>query len=356
MSEDSDCLLLTVVSLADTGPLRPRVILCPCIRQLRHHFQLDHRLAAVADRRTYAVVSGITAADDDDVLVLGTDIVTIGEVGTDQALGSCFQEIYSVVDAVGIPTFCIDISGIGGTARQNDCIKLLLQLLCGNILSHIHTGAELHALCFHHIHTALHHGLFQLHIRNAVHQQSAHTVFPLKHGDAMTTLIELQCRCQTGGTGTNNCDTFSGTGLWRICLDVSGFESVFNDRILIFLDSDRIAVQSAGARLFTKRRTYTGGKFRKAVGQEQTICCLIPKALVHHVIPLRTQVIQRASGNHAKDRLACLTERNTAVHAACALLLPFFQRQRRVEFTVRLDSFQRFLPCIFDSLIFEKSS
>ena len=42
--------------------------------------------------------------------------------------------------------------------------------------------------------------------------------------------------------------------------------------------------------------------------------------------------------------------------AARALRLPFFQRQRRVEFTVRLDSFQRFLPCIFDSLIFEKSS
>ena len=52
----------------------------------------------------------------------------------------------------------------------------------------------------------------------------------------------------------------------------------------------------------------------------------------------------------------CLAERHTAVHAACALFAAFFVRKRRVKFTIGLDSLQRLLSGIFDSLIFEKSS
>ena len=106
--------------------------------------------------------------------------------------------------------------------------------------------------------------------------------------------------------------------------------------------------------------TVTGSPFRPQVhafshSAGQTRDVNSGKQLVH-VVPLRTKVIQRAAGNHAKDRLACLTERDTAVHTAGTLFPAFFVGKRGMKFPIGLNSFQRFLSSIFDSLIFEKSS
>ena len=356
MTEYSDCLFLAVVRLADTGPFRPRIAFRTGIRQLRHHFQLYHGFAAVADGSADAVVAGVAAADDNNVLILGADIITIGQIGTDKALCGGFQEIHRIVDAVCIPSFGIDISRIGRTARQDHSVVILEQLLCGDILAYVYAGAELYALFLHHIHTALYHCLFQFHVGDAVHQQTAHTVFPFEHGDMMSTLVQLQSCRQTRRTGADNCHTLSGADFRRIRLDMTACKCLFNDGIFIFLDCDRIAVQSAGAGLFTQRRADTGGELRETVGEQQTVCRLVPEPVVNHVVPLRAEIVQRTSGDHAKDRLACLAERHTAVHAACALFAAFFVRKRRVKFTIGLDSLQRLLSGIFDSLIFEKSS
>ena len=347
---------LTVVCLADTGPLRPRIAFGTSVRQLRHHFQLYHRLAAVANGSTDAVVTRIAAADDDDILILGTDIVTVRQVGVDQALCGGFQEIHRIVNAVCVPTVCIDVSRIRRTTRQNDCIILFQQLLRRNVLAHIYAGAELYALFLHHVHTPLYYSFFQLHVRDSVHQQTAYTVFPFEYCHMMSTLVQLQCCRQTGRTGTDHCHTLAGADFRRICLDVPAGKCLFDNGVFIFLDGDRIAVQTAGTCLFTQCRTNTGGEFRKTVGQQQPIRSFFPEAVVDHVVPLRTKVIQRAAGNHAKDRLACLTERDTAVHTAGTLFPAFFVGKRGMKFPIGLNSFQRFLSSIFDSLIFEKSS
>ena len=68
---ERDRLLLTVVGLADPRPLRPRIVRQTLIGGFRHHLELDHRLAALPDARSDAVVAGISAADDHYVLPLG---------------------------------------------------------------------------------------------------------------------------------------------------------------------------------------------------------------------------------------------------------------------------------------------
>ena len=140
----------------------------------------------------------------------------------------------------------------------------------------------------------------------------------------MSPFVQLRRSCQTRRPGADNSNSLSRPNLWRIRFNQMMFPCIFNDSIFIFLNSNRLVIQSAGTCFFTKCRADTGGKFRKIIGQQQTLCCPVKHAVIYQVIPFRTQVVQRTAGHHAaQQRFTGLTERNATVHAACALPLPF---------------------------------
>ena len=100
MPENADGLLLAVIDLQDLRPLRPRIRGCTLDRWLRHHLDLGHRLRALADRGTAAVVSGVTTTDDDDVLPLRVDDAEGMLALLVEGLRLARQVVDRVVDAV----------------------------------------------------------------------------------------------------------------------------------------------------------------------------------------------------------------------------------------------------------------
>ena len=80
MSEYGNGLLLTVIGLADSRPLRPWIVCRSLIWCFRHHLQLYHRGCTQADGCSDTVVSGITASDDHHFLILAGDKFLICQV------------------------------------------------------------------------------------------------------------------------------------------------------------------------------------------------------------------------------------------------------------------------------------
>ena len=113
MPVNLDGFLLTVIRLADLGPLGPRVVVGSRIGCLGHHLNLSHGFRPVADRRAHAVVAGIAAADDDQVFILRVHILFIRKIRVKQTLCVGCQEIHRKVDALGVPARRADIAGIG---------------------------------------------------------------------------------------------------------------------------------------------------------------------------------------------------------------------------------------------------
>ena len=87
VAEERRRLFLAVVELVDLRPLRPRIVGRARVGRPRQDLELHQALAAVPQRRADAVGAGVAAADDDDVLALGRDVLAVGEVAVEQALG-----------------------------------------------------------------------------------------------------------------------------------------------------------------------------------------------------------------------------------------------------------------------------
>ena len=273
----------------------------------------------MTDGGTHAVISGVTAADDDNVLAFGVNISFIFKIGIQQALGVGFQEIHCKIDSLGISSGCFDISGIGGTTGQDDSVKIMEQLICLDIFAHISAGHENDTFLFHDFNLAVNDLLFQLHIWNTVHEQTAYAVGTLEYSDLMASLIQLVSCSQSGGTASYDGYTLAGAHLRRLRSGIAFFVGIFNDGIFIFLGRYGVSVQSAGAGCFAQCRTYSGGKLREIVSLLQTVICSLPVAGVYQVIPLRHQVVQGTSACHTADHHSCLTEGDAAFHAACSL-------------------------------------
>ena len=165
---------------------------------------------------------------------------------------------------------------------------------------------------------------FQLHIRNTIHQKSAHTVIALVNRYQMSSVIQLIGNCQTGRTGTDDCHLFTGAYFWRICFCISFFVCIFNDSVLIITNSNRIIMQSTGTCCLAKRRADTGCEFREVIGLVQTFIGLLPGSHIDQIIPFRHQIVQRTTAGHAHQCHTGLAEGNAACHAARSLNLLFF--------------------------------
>ena len=78
-----------------------------------------------------------------------------------------------------------------------------------------------------------------------------------------------------------------------------------------------------------------------------------PEVAIDEVVPLRDQVVDRAAGGHAVEKLAGMAERNAAIHATRALVAEFPLLHVHMEFVPVAHAFQRRavhgqFPQIFD--------
>ena len=144
-------------------------------------------------RRADAVGAGVAAADDDDVLVARGQVMAIGVGAVEQALGVGVQELHGEMDAVEVPPFGTreEVVGLGRAAAQDDGVEFLPQSGGRVVLAYLAAGDKRDALGLHQIDAALHEALVQLHVRDAVHEQTAGAVGALEDRDPVAGPVEL---------------------------------------------------------------------------------------------------------------------------------------------------------------------
>ncbi len=189
--------------------------------------------------------------------------------------------------------------------------------------------------------------LFQLEVRNAVHQQAARAIGTLEERDAMSGAIELLSGSHARRPAADDRYALAGAHLWRLGDDPTLGEAAVGDRHFDFFDRDRIFIDPQHASRFARSRANAPGELRKVIRGVQPIERALPLTAKDQVVPVRNDVPQRA---------ARVAERHSAVHAPRALLAQFGLGQNLQELVVMLQTFRNRLIVVMRSAEFEKPS
>ena len=122
-----DSLLLTVIRFKNTRELRPGIICRAAVRQTRIDFQLTHAAAALTNNCCHAIIAGITATDDDNILILGINSQSVLQITVQQALGYAFQIILSEINTLQLASGNRQITRHRCTGTQHYGIIFLQQ-------------------------------------------------------------------------------------------------------------------------------------------------------------------------------------------------------------------------------------
>ncbi len=159
----------------------------------------------------HAICAGVASANDDHVLVLCREIASIFVIAVQQTLGVGVQKLHREMNSLQAPRFKAQIARPRCTSAEHDRVKLLHQSACGIVGTDMRARNELDALSGHQIGASFNHRLFQLHVGNAVHQQTANAVSPLEDSYPMPGMIELRGASQTGWARPDHRNLFAGT-------------------------------------------------------------------------------------------------------------------------------------------------
>src|SRR5687768_16796220 len=126
-----------------------------------------------------AVAAGIATADDDDVFALGIDELAIAMIAVEQALSVGGEELHRKVDAFELAARDWQIARLGRAGREQQGVVIVDELLRIDVLANIRAGHELDPFLAEDVHAALDDAFIELHVGDAIHQQTADTIGPL---------------------------------------------------------------------------------------------------------------------------------------------------------------------------------
>lgn len=112
---------------------------------------------------------------------------------------------------------------------------------CRKYLSNICVADKLDAGSLHDFDSSVDDALVQLHIRNAVAQQTADSVMTFIDRYAVSAFVQVPGCRQSGRTAADDRDLLSGAYLWFFAFYQTIRVSIFNDRTFIFLRGNRFA-------------------------------------------------------------------------------------------------------------------
>jgi hypothetical protein len=305
---------VTVVNTVDTGPLRPGVVTSTLGRRLRKQLKVDNRLGTVTNGSTDTVVTSVTTTNDNNVLVLGRDVLAVRKTRVEKRFGVLVQELHGEVDTLQVAARNGQVSGDGGTSGKDNGVMLGSKGLEGNItLTNRDTGDKVDALSSHEVNTALDDVLIELHVGDTIHEQTTDTVGSLVDGDTVASLVQLVSSCHTSGTGTNNGDSLATADLRRRRNHPAHLETTVNNGALDGLDANGVLVDTKNASTLARSRANTTSELGEVVGHEQSVQSVPPLVLEDQFVPF---------GDDVRDRAASirLTERYTTVHATSGLV------------------------------------
>src|SRR5450830_1198016 len=337
-------------------PVRPHHRLVFLLRRHRHQFELRDAGRAVAVRRADAVRAGIPAADNDDVLAGGLDLVLHLVAGVDLVLQR--QEVHREMHAFQLAARHGQVARLLGTTGDDDGVEVIAQVLGedgflrpvvdggGKVLADQGRQAELDAFRFHLLDTAVDMELLQLEVANAVAQQAAGAVRFLEHRHVVAGAGQLLRGRQAGRTGADHGHALARLAFRQLRLDPAVFPAFVDDLVFDRLDAHRRIADAQGTGAFAWRRADAARELREVIGRVQHVQRGAVVLAVHQVVPVRDDVV---------DRAARIAERDAAVHAACALDLGLLVRQLQDELLVILDAGLRWQVALFLTLEFHET-
>ena len=158
----------------------------------------------MAQRGADTVRAGVAATDHNDVLASGIDETAVLKSAVQQAAGIFGEELHGEMNPGQFPSGNGQIPGTGRPGSEQQRIVFRLQFGGVHIDAYIRAHAEMNAALRHHLHAAIHQRLVELHVGNAVHQQSPDPVFALEDRHLVPRLVELIRRRQTRGAGADH--------------------------------------------------------------------------------------------------------------------------------------------------------
>ncbi len=332
LAEHGGGFFLAVVHAVDLGPLGPGVVGGAGFGGLGHDFQLGDAGAAVADGGAHAVGARVAAADDHDILARSGDVVFAGGA-IQHGLGVRSEELHREVDALEVAPFDGQVAGTGGARAEDHRVKVFHQRCGGQVFADFGVADKGDALGLQHI-KAAHDDLLlvQLHVGDAVHEQTTGSVCPLIHRHPMSGGVELGGSGQPRRPGTDDRDLLPGALARRRGRNPARFPALFSDGVLDIFDGDGGLDDAQHAGPFAGRRANPSGEFGEVIGFVEAIEGILPASPVDQVVPLGDQVVDGATASGAVHFHARVAEGGAAVHAACALGLQVFLGHVEVKF------------------------
>ena len=234
------------------------------------------------------------------------------------------------------------IARLGRTGADDGRVELGTQLFRRVVLPDLGVAEKGHALVFEQLDAAEDDlVLIELHVRDAIHEQSARTIGTFKNRDGVAGFVELRGGAQASGAGADDGDLFVGANFRRLRRDPALVPAFIDDRNLDVLDRDRRRVDAEHARALARRGTDAARELGEVVRLMQPLQRFLPQAAIDEVIPFRDEVVDRAAAGHAADQRAGVAKRDAAIHAARALRAEFVLRQVEMKLLPVAGAFQR---------------
>mmetsp|Transcript_25281 Transcript_25281/g.39870 ORF Transcript_25281/g.39870 Transcript_25281/m.39870 type:complete len:387 (+) Transcript_25281:614-1774(+) len=318
LAEDGADLPVAVVHAEDLGPLRPGVARRALVGRPRQQLQVQDALAPVAHAGADAVRARVPAADDHHVLALRRHealvpaALQVALLGEQQPLLVLGEELHREVHALELAPRDRQVPRLGGPDGEHEGVVGRAEVVDVHVHPHVGAGDELDALLAQQLHAALHGLLLQLHVGDAVHEQAAHAVRPLVHRHLVAHLVELVGGGEARGPAAHHGHAHARAERGHARRDPPLLPRPVHDGVLDVLDGDGLVHQAGHAAALAGRRAHAARELREVVGLVQPVVGVPPLALVHQLVPLGDQVVDRAPGVR-------LAEGRPAVHAPSCL-------------------------------------
>ena len=240
------------------------------------------------DAGSDAVVAGVAASDDNDMLVFRTDISLVPVIFfrklpfiLQKRIGGGFQKIHREMDSPGVVKFRhIQGSGIFGAAAKRNGVIFLQKLLhrvlrpCSFLVfrglrADIGSCHKSDAFSLHQLLAAENNAFVQLHIRYAVHKQSADAVIPLKNSYQVSSFIQTIRNRQAGRATPDNRNLLPAAYSRNLRFHLSRGKSCLNDVQLIIMYRDGAVIHPAYTCLFAECGADPRGELRKTACFQQ---------------------------------------------------------------------------------------
>src|SRR5271170_6422377 len=142
---------VTVIDLERTRPLRPGIVGGTSGGRALKKLEVHNGDRAMTDRRSDTIVSGITTTNDNDLLALCGDVVSILQIRVHQALGVLCQELHRIHHTIEVSTWNWQVTRNSSADCHNKCIAFSLQILVSNIVADSNSTFEFDSFILHEV-------------------------------------------------------------------------------------------------------------------------------------------------------------------------------------------------------------